>query len=177
MQIISIASVITVIWMILGYSIAFTPVQESVLGTNPIYGNFDRVWFIGMTVNSRHQLAPDVPESLFCLFNLAFAIITPCLICGSFADRMAYVPMLLFIIIFHLLIYCPLAHSIWHPQGFLFKLGALDFAGGTIVHISSGMAGLMSSIVIGKRIRWGEERFQPHSILTTFTGVCMLWIG
>ena len=108
---------------------------------------------------------------------MTFAIITPSLITGTFADRMRYKPMLLFITLWHLLVYCPTAHSNWHPDGFLFKAGVLDFAGGNVVHISSGIAGLVSCVVLGHRKGLGAARFEAHNILLTAVGASMLWVG
>jgi ammonium transporter, Amt family len=187
MQTLSIAALITILWLCWGYSLAFAPTQPCIDVRTPsssncaasalIYGDGSRLWLQGLTVTSTNQLAPTIPESVFCTYQLTFAIITAALICGSFADRMKFVPMLVFISVWHTIVYCPIAHSVWHPQGFLFKAGVLDYAGGNVVHISSGMAGLASTIVIGNRRGFGIERFAPHNILTTFTGMSMLWVG
>jgi Amt family ammonium transporter len=143
------------------------------------------------------------PPTPLSRYELTFAIITPALITGSFADRMRYGPMLLFVALWHLLVYCPTTHSVWHPQGFLFKAGVLDFAGGSVVHVSSGehtrkhtlqqhytyphtpshtpthtgCAGLVSCIVLGHRKGFGQSRFEPHNVLLTVVGASMLWVG
>jgi Amt family ammonium transporter len=126
MQIFSISCLIIILWLIFGYSLSFGPASGD---GNIVWGNASRFWLQGLTLNSYHQLAPTIPETVFCAYELMFAIITPALICGAFSDRMSYLPMLLFIGLWHLLVYCPVAHSVWHPSGFLFKAGALDYAG------------------------------------------------
>lgn len=179
MQIFSITCLISALWMFFGYSLAFAPAHGN--NSSPFYGDGTRLWLIGMHPESTHQNAPNIPESLFCAFQMTFAIIAPALIVGSFADRMKYRPMLIFMALWHILVYCPIAHSVWHPDGFLFKAGALDYAGGTVVHISSGMSGLMSTLVIGNRQGFGDEQKKhltaPHNILLTVMGTCMLWVG
>ena len=179
MQTFSICCLITFLWLCFGYSIAFAPINyvNPKLAKNPFFGGGDRLWLQGMTLDSKHSLASTVPETIFCFYQLTFAIITAALICGSFADRMKFGPMLLFMGLWHLIVYCPIAHSVWHPQGFLFQAGALDFAGGCAVHIASGITGLVSSVVIGNRRGFGKQRFEPHNILLTFMGTCMLWVG
>lgn len=135
---------------------------------------FNDLIFVLFTAN---QLAPTVPETIFCAFELSYAIFAAVLICSSFADRLKLVPTLIFISIWHLMVYCPVAHSIWHPEGFLNKAGFLDFAGGTVVHVSSGTSGLIFAMIIGSR--WGNDlkTSRPHNFLYSFMGACMLWIG
>lgn len=184
MQIISIACLITVLWLWYGYSLSFAPASPAHgnVGltrrpSTPIYGDGSRLWLRGMHIDSAHQLAPTIPESVFCMYQLTFAIITPAVICGSFADRMKYVPMLVFMALWHTVVYCPIAHAVWHPDGFLYQAGVLDFAGGYVVEIASGISGIVSSIVIGNRRGFGKSRFEPHNILLTFMGTGMLWVG
>jgi len=178
MQSLSIACLITFLWLCFGYSLSFAP-ADIVFDEDKFspVGDWSRMWLVGMEIDSVHQLAGSIPEAVFCTFQLTFAIITPALICGGFADRMKYGPMLLFMGIWHILVYCPIAHANWHPNGFLARDGCMDFAGGNVVHISSGVAGLVSAIVIGKRQGFGTERFEPHNILLTFMGACFLWVG
>jgi len=176
MQSFSITCLITFLWLAFGYSLCFGPVQPPAESSQFI-GDASRFWLQGMTINTVHQLAPTIPESVYCMYQLTFAIITPALICGSFADRMKYGPMMLFMAIWHLGVYCPIAHSTWHPDGFLFKYGALDFAGGLVVHISSGISGLVATVLLGHRKGFGKEVFEPHNILLSFTGASMLWVG
>ena len=133
-----------------------------------------------MKLDTVHFLAPHIPEAVFSVFELTFAIITAALICGSFAERMKFESMLIFIGLWHVLIYCPIAHSNWHFDGFLYKLGVLDFAGGNVVHVASGCSGLMTAIVIGHRKGWKarqRDTHPPHNVLMTYMGMCMLWVG
>ena len=178
MQTFSIAALITFLWLFYGYSIAFAPIHTT--SNNEVYsiiGNGSRLWLNGMYEYSIHDIAPTIPESVFCTYQLTFAIITPALICGAFADRMKYSSMLIFMTLWHTIVYCPVAHMFWHPQGFLKQFGTLDFAGGNVVHLSSGVSGLICALVIGNRSGYGKERFQPHNILITVMGASMLWVG
>jgi Amt family ammonium transporter len=176
MQTLSITCLITVCWLAFGYSLSFGPANVNMHG-NPYYGDSSRIWLQGMRYDSVHQLATTIPEPIFCVYQLTFAIITSALICGSFADRMKYWPMMLFMFLWHWIVYCPIAHWNWHPNGWLFKLGAIDFAGGNVVHIASGMAGLASVIIVGNRRGFLKKEFKPHNILLTFIGTGMLWVG
>lgn len=170
MQSFSIACLITVEWIVVGYSLSFTP-------GGLIYGDFSAVWLRGVYMNSFHTLMPTVPEPIFCLYELTFAIITPALICGSFADRLKFGPMLVFMGLWHLTVYCPLSHAMWMPKGFLFKAHVLDFAGGNVVHVAAGFSGLVCSIVVGKRTNFGSGNFHPHNILISVLGAALLWVG
>jgi len=176
MQIASICCLITFLWMAFGYSLALSPADAN-KSSNYLYGDGGRLWLVGMEKDSVHQSASTIPEPVYCMYQLTFAMITPALMCGSFADRMKYGPMLLFMALWHLLVYCPIAHAHWHPDGFLFELGALDYAGGGVVHISSGIAGLISSVILGHRKNYGKEAFEPHNILLTAVGAFLLWVG
>ena len=177
-QTFAIACIITLCWLFFGYSLAFAPAEQetSPQGTS-IFGDGSRLWLQGLEPTSVHYLAPLIPESVFCFYQLTFEIITAALICGSFADRMKFMPMCIFMILWHFTVYCPIAHANWHQNGFLFIAGIKDFAGGNVVHIASGVSGLMSSIVVGNRRGFGKERFEPHNTLLTFMGTCMLWVG
>ena len=178
MQIFTISCLITFLWLTFGYSLAFGPaLYHPYAKSSAVYGNASRFWLRGLHLMSYHQLAPTIPEAVYCAYQLTFAIITPALIVGSFADRMKYTPMIIFATAWHLAVYCPVAHSCWHPEGFLFRAGDLDFAGGNVVHISSGVSGLVSAIVLGKRKGFGTEPFEPHNIMFSVVGVCMLWVG
>src|SRR6267142_2360522 len=137
MQSFAITCLVTVLWMIVGYSLAFTE-------GNPFFGGFSRVLLDGMTVESINDLAKTIPESVYMCFQMTFAIITPALICGAFADRMKFSALLWFIGLWAVLVYAPIAHWVWGPGGFLNDSGILDFAGGTVVHVNSGVAGLMA---------------------------------
>jgi len=180
MQSLSICCLISVLWLFFGYSLSFAPIDKirnnNDMSFYPV-GDASRMWLSGIDLYSFHQEAPTIPEAVYCLYQLTFAIITPALILGSMADRIRYFPMLVFMGLWHVLVYCPIAHAVWHPEGFLFKLGALDFAGGTVVHISSGVAGLMGSMVLGVKNGVSNESFEPHSVLLTFMGASLLWVG
>lgn len=142
MQIFTIACIITFLWLAFGYSLAFCPTNTVAFHDtrNAVYGNSERLWLKGLGLDTTHQLAPTIPEAVFCAYQLTFAIITAALIYGSFADRMKYTSMIIFISFWHLIVYCPVAHSNWHPDGWLYQLGVLDYAGGNVVHISSGQS-------------------------------------
>ncbi|EKX41026.1 ammonium transporter [Guillardia theta CCMP2712] len=170
MQSFSIACLVTILWAAFGYSLCFDT-------GSPVFGGAKKFWLQNVYGNHRHPLSPTVPEPLFCMFELTFAIITPALISGSFADRMRFGPTLVFIAFWHILVYCPIAHSMWMTDGFLHEAGILDFAGGNVVHISAGCSGLMSSIVVGKRTGYGREQFQPHNILISVLGASLMWVG
>jgi Amt family ammonium transporter len=176
MQSFSITCLVTFLWLCFTYSLAFGN-PDATKWTSPFIGDGERGWLLGIEPISTHRLAGSIPESVYCVFQLTFAIITAALICGSFADRMKYSSMLIFIGLWHVGVYCPIAHANWHPDGFLYQAGVMDFAGGNVVHISSGVAGLMSTIVVGNRHGFGKERFEPHNILLTFIGASMLWGG
>ena len=181
MQMFSITALITFLWFAFGYSLSFGPIggkeTDWPYHKNMVIGDSSRFWFHGLNVNSAHALAPTIPETVFCTYQLTFAIITAALISGSFADRMKFGPMLVFMALWHLLVYCPIAHWNWHPDGFLNMAGVLDFAGGNVVHIASGCAGLMSSIVVGNRKGFGQVAFPPYNILYSVTGAALLWVG
>jgi Amt family ammonium transporter len=179
MQSFTITCVVTVMYFFFGYSLSFgSPDASTPMGQSNLFiGGGDRLWFVGMNRGTCNQLATTIPESVYLIFQLNFAIITAALICGSFADRVKFSSMIVFIALWHVAVYCPIAHSNWHFQGFLNKAGVMDFAGGNVVHISSGMAGLMSTIVVGNRHGFGKERFEPHNILLTFIGASLLWVG
>ena len=144
-----------------------------------VYGNGQRLWLQSMQLYSYHFLATTIPESVYCMFQLTFAIITACLIVGSITDRVKYHSLLVFIALWHFCVYCPIAHSFWHQNGFLYKYGVLDYAGGNVVHISSGMTSLVGALVVGNRSGWKPnlDTHPPHNILLTFIGMSMLWVG
>src|SRR5271170_7584861 len=170
MQSFAVTCLVTVLWTIVGYSIAFTE------GT-PFFGGFDRFLLNGMTVDSVNDLAKTIPESVYMCFQMTFAIITPALICGAFADRMKFSALLWFIGLWAVLVYAPIAHWVWGPGGFLNDAGILDFAGGTVVHINSGIAGLMACLVMGKRNGYGVEPMAPHNLVLSVIGASLLWVG
>jgi Amt family ammonium transporter len=165
-------SVITVCWAMVGYSIAFSN------GT-PYYGGLGRVFaegLIGKNVGA-HPAAPTIPESVFFLFQLSFAIITFALVLGATAERMRMGVTMVFAALWSILVYAPVAHWIWHPGGWLAAMGHMDFAGGTVVHIASGVSGLVAAWVLGPRRGFGREPMVPHNLLITVLGAGLLWAG
>jgi len=170
MQSFAITCLVTVLWMVVSYSLAFTE-------GNPYFGGFSRVLLDGMTIDSVNELAKTIPESVYMCFQMTFAIITPALICGAFADRMKFSALLWFIGLWAVLVYAPIAHWVWGPGGFLSDAGILDFAGGTVVHINSGVAGLMAALVLGKRRGYRTEPMAPHNLVLSVIGASLLWVG
>jgi ammonium transporter, Amt family len=166
MQSFAITCLITVIWMVIGYSWAFTA------GTG-FMGGMSRFMLVGMGVGA---LNGTIPESVFMCFQLTFAIITPALITGAFADRMKFSALVIFMVLWQILIYAPIAHWVW-GGGFLGGLGVLDFAGGTVVHINAGVAGLVCALYIGKRYGYGSENMAPHNLVYSMVGASLLWVG
>jgi ammonium transporter, Amt family len=130
-----------------------------------------------MTLDSVNDLAKTIPESVYMCFQMTFAIITPALICGAFADRMKFSALLWFIGLWAICVYAPIAHWVWGSDGFLADAGVLDFAGGTVVHINSGVAGLMAALVMGKRTGYGTEPMPPHNLVFSVIGASLLWVG
>ncbi len=161
--------VISLLWYLVGFSLAFGDSIGGLIGNPTTYFAFKNVG-----LNPHPALAPTFPFLLFALFQLKFAIITPALITGSFAERVKFTSYLIFMCLFSLLIYCPLAHWTWHPEGFLRKWGVLDFAGGTVVHMSAGFAALAGAYILGKR---EDKQHHPANIPFIILGTGMLWFG
>jgi ammonium transporter, Amt family len=168
----AITMLVTVLWAVIGYSIAFTNGGDS----NAVIGGLDRFMLAGMGVDVSHSLAGSIPESVFMTFQMTFAIITPALICGAFADRMKFSALMIFTGAWLILVYAPVAHWVW-GGGFLGSKGVLDFAGGTVVHWNAGVAGLVCAIVLGKRVGYGAENMAPHNLLFALIGASLLWVG
>ena len=166
MQSFAVCCLASVLWMIVGYSLAFAE-------GNAFIGGFDYIFLASMSVDS---LSGTIPETVFMTFQMTFAIITPALITGAFADRMKFSALLLFTGAWVLLVYAPITHWVW-GGGFLGDAGVLDFAGGTVVHINAGVAGLVAALVIGKRVRYGTENFLPHNLVLSVVGASLLWVG
>ena len=166
-------AVISILWVVVGFSLAFGDSIGGVIGNPATYFMFTRVG-----AATHPDLAPTIPLVVFAVFQLKFAIITPALITGSFAERVRFTSYLLFLCLFSIFIYCPLAHWTWHPQGFLHKMGVLDFAGGTVVHMSAGLAALAGALVLGRRkIHLASEPQIPANIPFVLLGTGMLWFG
>ena len=172
MQCFATTCVVTVAWMVLGYSWAFTDggAMQSYLG------GASQFMLKNMTLDSTNALAATIPESVFMTFQMTFAIITPALIVGAFADRMKFSALVLFMTLWLLFVYAPIAHWVW-GGGFLGGAGVLDFAGGTVVHINAGIAGLVTAIYLGKRTGYGSENMAPHNLVYSLTGAALLWVG
>ncbi|MDX6749026.1 ammonium transporter [Geminicoccaceae bacterium 1502E] len=167
MQVFATCCVASLVWMVAGYSLAFTD-------GNAWVGGLGKAMLGGLTVDG---LSGAIPESVFMMFQMTFAIITPALIVGAFVDRMRFAAMLVFMIVWSLVVYAPIAHWVWWPTGFLFNDGVLDFAGGTVVHINAGVAGLVCCLVLGRRMGFGSEIMAPHNLVLTLIGTALLWVG
>ena len=177
MQSFAITCLVTVLWWLVGYSLAFTPGSTPFLGgwTHKLLDTVSYLKEAGKT--SVSHIATTIPETVFAMFQLTFAIITPALICGSFAERMKFSAMMWFMGIWLLVVYCPIAHMVWEPSGWLAAKGVLDFAGGTVVHINAGIAGLATALMLGKRQGLGKESMAPHNLTLTVIGASLLWVG
>ena len=161
---------VSVLWALVGYSLAFAPGSSILGGLNFAFLN-------GVGQADVYPTAPTIPHLAFMIFQAMFAIITPALISGAIAERMKFTAYVLFIGLWSLLVYSPLAHMVWSPDGFLFKMGALDFAGGTVVHISAGVAALVAAIILGPRRGFGKTAFAPHNVPFVLLGAGLLWFG
>ncbi len=169
MQSFAITCLVTVLWVIIGYSLAFTDGG----GLNAYVGGTSKAFLEGI---GKDTLQGTIPESVFMVFQMTFAIITPALISGAFADRMKFSSLLIFITAWLLVVYAPICHWVW-GGGFLGSAGVLDFAGGTVVHINSGVAGLVAALVMGKRRGYPTEAMPPHNLVLTMIGASLLWVG
>lgn len=162
---------ITVIWVLWGYSLAFGPDMGGIVGSLSWFG------LRGVGLSPSPDYAGNIPHVAFMIFQAMFAVITPALITGAFAERMKFSAFLVFILLWSTFVYSPLAHWVWGAGGWLGNLGALDFAGGTVVHISSGASALAAAILLSKRRGYGREQFIPHNLPMTITGTAILWFG
>ena len=177
MQSFAITAMITVLWMVAGYSIAFdtTGMAKGVTNFYSFFGSLSKAFLAGM---GKDSMTGVIPESVFMTFQMTFAIITPALIAGAFADRMKFSAMMWFTGLWSLLVYAPIAHMVWSGDGgFMWDMGVLDFAGGTVVHINAGVAGLVAALVLGPRLGYGKEPMAPHNLTLTVIGAAMLWVG
>ncbi|WP_373777282.1 ammonium transporter [Glaesserella sp.] len=171
----SVAALISVLWVIVGYSLAFTP-------GNSFIGGLDRVFLSGLGLDLENELttiapnASTVPETVFMFFQMTFAVISVAIISGAFAERMKYSAMMWFSGLWFLLVYVPTCHWVW-GGGFMSEGGVFDYAGGTVVHINAGIAGLVAAIMVGKRVGHGKEAMPPHNMVLTLIGAAMLWVG
>ncbi len=163
--------VVSVIWVLWGYSLAFGPDKGGWIGGLEWFG------LKGVGGDPNADYAATIPHQAFMIFQMMFAVITPALITGAFAERMKFSAFLLFVVLWSTLVYSPLAHWVWGVGGWVRTMGALDFAGGTVVHISSGVAGLAAALIIGRRRGYGSDSFAPHSLPLTVLGASLLWFG
>ncbi len=174
MQTTLIACLVMVIWALYGYSVTFGG------GTSPYWGGFGKLFLSGVTPDSMSATFSAgyvIPEYLFIAFQMTFAAITPGLIIGAFAERVKFTAVLAFCALWVTFVYFPIAHMVWDASGLIFVMGAIDFAGGTVVHINAGIAALVGCLVIGKRVGYGKENMAPHSMVMTMIGASMLWVG
>jgi len=175
-QVLAIGAVVTVAWLVCGYSLAFMPGNGWIGALTSL--NFASVRFDkAAQLVSVHALAPTVPEAVFAMFQMTFALITPALIVGAFAERIRFSALLWFMLLWSLLVYAPVAHWVWAPDGWLLQLGALDFAGGTVVHINAGVAGLVAAYMVGPRMGFGRVALMPSNLGYTMIGAGLLWVG
>ncbi|MDQ0033914.1 Amt family ammonium transporter [Variovorax boronicumulans] len=174
--VVAIAAAVSLTWFTLGYSLAFTPGW-------PWLGGTERFWFSGFEYLKEagqiavSHVAPNVPESVYAMFQLTFAIITTALVLGAFVERMRFSAVLWFALLWSVLVYAPVAHWVWEPGGWLAQMGALDFAGGSVVHVNAGIAGLVCAYALGPRKGYGREAFEPYSLAMTMMGAGLLWVG
>ncbi len=174
MQCTMIASVVMIIWVLWGYSMAFGG------GTSPFWGGLGKMFLAGVSVDTTAATFTDgvvLPEYVFIAFQMTFAAITPALIVGAFAERIKFSAVIAFVVLWVTFVYFPIAHMVWDGAGYIFNLGAIDFAGGTVVHINAGIAALIGCMFVGKRTGYGKENMAPHSMTLTMVGAAMLWVG
>jgi Amt family ammonium transporter len=174
MQCTMIGAVAMIAWVAYGYSFAFGG------STSAFFGGFGKLFLSGVTPESTAATFSDgvvIPEYLFIAFQMTFAAITPALIVGAFAERIRFPAVLLFSILWLTVVYFPVAHMVWDSAGLIFNMGALDFAGGTVVHINAGIAGLVGCLMVGRRYGYGRDMLAPHSMTLTLTGAALLWVG
>jgi Amt family ammonium transporter len=178
MQSFACTCIVSILWWLIGYSLAFTPGGAYLGGTTRALFN-GMVFVHGDTDNKLtvSHLALTIPETVYAMFQMTFAIITPALITGAFAERMKFSAMLVFLSVWSVVVYAPIAHMVWEPTGWLNIKGVLDYAGGTVVHINAGIAGLASCLILGKRVGYGKETMAPFNLSLTLIGASLLWVG
>ncbi len=177
MQCLALTAVISLLWMVCGYSLAFSTVgmSKGTIGLHAFVGGLDKCFFAGITANS---VTGSIPEILFAAYQMTFAVITPALIIGAFAERMKFSAVLLFSSLWLLVVYVPVCHMTWAGEGaLLYDLGIMDFAGGIVVHITAGFAALVACILVGPRAGYPQQLQPPHNMTMTVTGTAMLWVG
>jgi Amt family ammonium transporter len=187
MQSFAICCIVTLVWTVAGYSIAFTTGNEymgdfSRILLNGIAGHIEKgndtqAFVLASGIKDVADMSTTIPETVYMMFQMTFAIITPALIAGAFADRMKFSAMCIFMTLWSLLVYSPIAHWVWAPSGWANQMGVLDFAGGTVVHINAGVAGLMCALVLGKRVGYGSDNMAPYNLSLAVIGASLLWVG
>jgi ammonium transporter, Amt family len=187
MQSFTICCIVTIVWAVAGYSIAFTTgnaymgdfsrVLLNGIAEHIVKGNDTQAFVLASGTKDVADMATTIPETVYMMFQMTFAIITPALIAGAFADRMKFSAMCIFMTLWSLLVYAPIAHWVWSPSGWANQMGVLDFAGGTVVHINAGVAGLMCALVLGKRVGYGTDNMAPFNLSYAVIGASLLWVG
>jgi Amt family ammonium transporter len=187
MQSFTICCIVTIVWAIAGYSVAFTTGNAYMgdfsrtmlngIADHIVKGNDSQAFVLASGVKDVADMSTTIPETVYMMFQMTFAIITPALIAGAFADRMKFSAMCIFMTLWSLLVYSPIAHWVWSPSGWANQMGILDFAGGTVVHINAGIAGLMCALVLGKRVGYGSDNMAPYNLSLAVIGASLLWVG
>jgi ammonium transporter, Amt family len=187
MQSFTICCIVTIVWVVAGYSIAFTTgtafmgdfsrIMLHGIADHIVKGNDSQAFVLASGIKGVGDMVTTIPETVYMMFQMTFAIITPALIAGAFADRMKFSAMCLFMTLWSLFIYSPIAHMVWAPSGYWAQAGVLDFAGGTVVHINAGVAGLVCALVMGKRAGYGTINMAPHNLAYAVIGASLLWVG
>ena len=187
MQSFTICCIVTIVWAVAGYSIAFTTgnaymgdfsrILLNGIGEHIVKGNDSQAFVLASGTKGVADMTTTIPETVYMMFQMTFAIITPALIAGAFADRMKFSALCIFMALWSLLVYSPIAHWVWSPSGWANQMGILDFAGGTVVHINAGIAGLMCALVLGKRVGYGNDNMAPFNLSLAVIGASLLWVG
>ena len=187
MQSFAICCIVTIVWTVAGYSLAFTTGGEYLgdfsrimlngIAEHIVKGNDTQAFVLASGIKDVSDMATTIPETVYMMFQMTFAIITPALIAGAFADRMKFSALCIFMTLWSLLVYSPIAHWVWAPSGWANQMGVLDFAGGTVVHINAGVAGLVTCLVLGKRVGYGQDNMAPANLAYAVIGASLLWVG
>jgi len=187
MQSFAICCIVTLVWTVIGYSIAFTPGNAFIgdfsrfmlngIAEHIKNGNDTQAFVLKSNIDGVSDMATTIPETVYMMFQMTFAIITPALICGAFADRMKFSALCIFTVLWSLIVYSPVAHMVWAPSGYWSQKGVLDFAGGTVVHINAGISGLVCALVMGKRQGYGTANMSPYNLGYAVIGASLLWVG
>ena len=187
MQSFAICAIVTIVWTVAGYSIAFTTGGQYMgdfsrfmlngIADHIVKGSDTQAFVLASGIKDVADMSTTIPETVYMMFQMTFAIITPALICGAFADRMKFSALCIFMTLWSLIVYSPIAHWVWAPSGWASQMGILDFAGGTVVHINAGVAGLVCALVLGKRVGYGTDNMAPYNLSLAVIGASLLWVG